>query len=105
MEELRYNFDATDSAILVCRGNHEKESPCNYSSLSPSEILQYLNLYRAEALESKALRARLAEVEAQMDGLRALVLAVKSKSHHIEIDDVGGKNWFDLRREALGEKA
>ena len=48
----RWNFEATDSGIMVCRDHHDKGQPCEYERMSPQEAVQLI-----EDLKSAALRA------------------------------------------------
>lgn len=57
MEHSRWNFDATDTDIVVCRDNHDKGDKCEYERMHPAEVLQLLNQYRARILELERLAA------------------------------------------------
>jgi len=57
MEHARWNFDATDTDIVVCRDNHYKWEKCGYERMPPEEVLQLLNQYRARILELERLAA------------------------------------------------
>ncbi|MFY9326480.1 MAG: hypothetical protein WAO76_00430 [Georgfuchsia sp.] len=57
MEHARWNFDATDTDIVVCRDKHDKGDKCEYERMHPEEVLQLLNQYRARILELDRLAA------------------------------------------------
>lgn len=50
----RYNFEATDTHVTVCRDNHEKGQPCEYEELSPYEAVDILNDMRSSLLRVEA---------------------------------------------------
>lgn len=56
----RWNFDADEKGILVCKGQHEWLEHCeaHMERLHPAEVLKIINELRSECLEWEA-RARL----------------------------------------------
>lgn len=48
----RWNFEADDDGLLVCRGQHESHEHCeaHMERLSPHEALEIINALRAECL-------------------------------------------------------
>jgi hypothetical protein len=60
----RWNFDATDTDILVCHDMHEKGESCEFERMHPAEVLKLLNTYRSRILRIEAaLEAFLAGVK------------------------------------------
>lgn len=57
MESARWNYEATDTEVLVCREYHEKGEKCQYERMHPAEIVQMLNTYRSRILELERLVA------------------------------------------------
>jgi hypothetical protein len=55
MKYRRFNFEATDSHVTVCRDNHEKGQPCEYEELSPYEVVDILNDMRSSLLKVESL--------------------------------------------------
>lgn len=55
----RWNFDADDNGLLVCRGEHESNEHCeaHMERLSTHEALAIINELRAECLRWSAVRA------------------------------------------------
>jgi hypothetical protein len=47
----RWNFEATDSGIMVCRDHHDKGQPCEYERKSPQETVQIIEDLRSAALQ------------------------------------------------------
>ena len=48
---IRWNFDASDTHLLVCREDHDKGDKCEYKQLHPSEVLAIVNRLRISAIE------------------------------------------------------
>lgn len=48
----RWNFDADDESVMVCKGEHESSDHCeaHMERLSPHEALEIINALRAECL-------------------------------------------------------
>lgn len=55
MDSARWNFEATDDGVVVCRDTHEKGDKCEYERMHPAEVVQLLNEYRARILELERL--------------------------------------------------
>ncbi len=47
MKYSRYNFEATDTCVTVCKDEHNKGQPCEYEELSPHEIVDIINDMRS----------------------------------------------------------
>ena len=43
MDCKRWNFEASESGLRVCRDMHDKGQPCEYEELSPYETLDIIN--------------------------------------------------------------
>ncbi len=58
----RWNFEADDEGLLVCRGLHENSEHCeaHMERLSPHETLEIINALRAECLSWAAKAEALA---------------------------------------------
>ena len=54
MEMHRWNFDADDQGLMVCRGDHGKAPACQMDRLSPYESLEVINSLRAEVSRLRA---------------------------------------------------
>lgn len=50
MKYARWNFEANDDAVSVCKDEHDKGQPCEYVELSPHEIVEILNDMRSQIL-------------------------------------------------------
>jgi len=52
VELRRWNFEADDDGLLVCRGQHEKHEHCeaHMERLPPHEALEIINALRSECL-------------------------------------------------------
>ncbi|GEM_PF-5830347 len=50
MKYARWDFEATDSGLTVCKHNHDKGQPCEYEDLTPHETLEILNDMRSKLL-------------------------------------------------------
>lgn len=59
METSRWNFEATDNDVLVCRALHEKGEECEYEKMSPAEIVELLETYRRRTLKLQQVLAEL----------------------------------------------
>lgn len=46
----RWNFEATEDAITVCRDHHQKGQPCEYEELSTYEVVDIINDLRSKLL-------------------------------------------------------
>lgn len=57
----RWNFDADDDGVFVCKGLHESSDHCeaHMERMSPHEVLEVLNTMRAQALRLEAELKRL----------------------------------------------
>ncbi|MEE9315993.1 MAG: hypothetical protein V3U97_02680 [bacterium] len=88
MKYTRWNFDAYDEGILVCRDNHEKGQPCESEDLSPYEVLEILDDMRAELLRMKMLLESVTATE---------FAGIQCK------DIAGGGNWFDARDDIINQ--
>jgi hypothetical protein len=53
-EFARWNFDATEACVTVCRNHHEKGDDCEYEPLHPAEALSIINKLRSKVLELQA---------------------------------------------------
>ncbi len=53
----RWNFEADDDGLLVCRGLHESGEHCeaHMERLSPHEVLEIVNAMRAQLLHVDAV--------------------------------------------------
>ena len=56
-ECARWNFEASDAQLLVCRNLHDKGDDCDYQPLHPAEALQIINELRSRLLEHLARAA------------------------------------------------
>lgn len=68
MKSARWNFEASDTHILVCKNHHEPGAPCEYERMHPAEVLELLDEYRARVLELERLAAPMvpnAEIQAR----------------------------------------
>ena len=56
VELRRWNFEADDEGLLVCKGEHDKGERCeaHMERLSPHEALKIINELRAECLQWEA---------------------------------------------------
>ena len=64
MKYHRWNFEATDSGIVVCKNEHEKGHPCEYEELTPKEAIKIIEemaslLSRTECLFQQIELAKL----------------------------------------------
>jgi len=50
----RWNFEADDESVMVCRGQHERSDACEYERLSSHQVLEILNSLRSRVLELEA---------------------------------------------------
>lgn len=50
MKSKRWNFEASESSLMVCRDNHDKGDSCEYEFLSPAETLELLEGWRQKAI-------------------------------------------------------
>lgn len=64
-ECARWNFDATDTAIVVCKNLHDKGEKCEYEEMHPASVLQIINDLRSRVLEHTARAALSAPSPAQ----------------------------------------
>lgn len=55
MKSKRWNFEASESSLMVCRDNHDKGSKCEYEPISPSETLELIDSLRDTALRLRSL--------------------------------------------------
>ena len=55
MECARWNFDASDAALLVCKNEHEKGDGCDMQPMHPAEVLALVNSLRSDLLKLKVL--------------------------------------------------
>lgn len=55
MDYKRWNFEANEDGVTVCKDEHDKGQPCEYEELSSYEVVEIINNMR-----SKLIRAELA---------------------------------------------
>jgi hypothetical protein len=55
MDCARWNFEATDSSLLVCRDHHDKGDDCDYRPMHPAEVLELVNDLRSRLLHLRVL--------------------------------------------------
>lgn len=54
----KWNFEIEGDNVLVCKGDHEKETSCQYEKLTPSQIIELIHELRSKifVLELDILR-------------------------------------------------
>lgn len=57
----RWNFDADDDGLLICKGEHERSNGCTMERVSPHETLQIVNLMRSRLSHIEAVLKTLLE--------------------------------------------
>jgi len=53
-EKRRWNFEAREDGVYVCKGDHANTDCCQMEKLTQYEIVDILNELRAECLEYEA---------------------------------------------------
>ena len=61
LPEVRWNFDASETSLLVCRDDHDKGEKCEYEELHPAEALRVIDTLRSRVLQLEADRAQRGE--------------------------------------------
>ena len=61
LPEARWNFDASETSLLVCRDDHDKGEKCEYEELHPAEALRVIDTLRSRVLQLEADRAQRGE--------------------------------------------
>ena len=56
LPEARWNFDASETSLLVCRDDHDKGEKCEYKELHPAEVLRVIDALRSRVLQLEADR-------------------------------------------------
>lgn len=47
----RWNFEAADSGVMVCRNHHEKGQPCEFERMPPQEAVKLIEDLRSAAIQ------------------------------------------------------
>lgn len=56
MDCWRWNFDANDTELLVCRNDHGKGEGCNMQPMHPADVLALVNDLRSRVMNAEAER-------------------------------------------------
>lgn len=91
---FRWNFDADDEGVLVCRTPHDRSESCIpfMERLSPYEVLEILNDLRAMCLELSVLRQQLPIEPSKIEH----TCPTQELPENISIDAVGTPKEADL---------
>lgn len=95
-EISRWNFDATDTQILVCKDQHDKCAPCEYETLSPAEAVRIIDELRCAVLEASARAWLCAPSPSAVQPLSEAVLRVLFQALQADprSKQFSPENWF-----------
>lgn len=83
MECYRWNFEANESALLVCRNDHDKGDTCDMRPMHPADVLSLVNDLRARVLNAEAKEA--AAVAAERERCAKLCEEVEEQARMAEL--------------------